>query len=97
MVSGVCYHSGQAELQKSLQEDDIDDGLKQLSGFKLLVKSITGIDCTRQDSLTLVQEARNALVKSNYLSVCQDNRHRAMYHRVASHLFTDSLAGMLYR
>jgi hypothetical protein len=76
-----------AELQKSLQEDDIDDGLKQLSGFKLLVKSITGIDCTRQDSLALVQEARNALVESNYLSVCQDNRHRTTsQNRKATHL-----------
>ncbi len=80
LESSINLDDIEAELQKSLQEDDIDDdGLKQLSGFKLLVKSITGINSTRQDSLALVQEASNALVESNYLLVCQGNRRQAIY------------------
>ena len=73
LESAIDLQDIESELQKSLQEDDIDtsdDGLKQLPGFKLLVNSIAGIDFTRQDSLALIQEANIALVGSNYTLVC---------------------------
>ena len=65
--SAITLHDIEVELHKSLQQDDIDasvDGLKQLTGFKLLVNSITAINATRQDSLALVQEAKNVLLES---------------------------------
>ena len=73
LESAIDLQEIESELQKLLQEDDIDtsdDGLKQLSGFKLLVNSITGIDFTRQASLALIQEANIALVGSNYTLAC---------------------------
>ncbi len=82
LESAITLHDIEAELQNSLQEDYIDtsdDGLKKLPGFKVLMNSIAVIDCTRQDSLALVQEAKNILAESNYALVWSDNRHQATY------------------
>jgi hypothetical protein len=76
--SDITLHDIEAELIKALQRDDIDasdDGLNQLTGFKLFVDSAKGVDTSRQGSLALLREAIHVLVESNGTLNCNDHHH----------------------